>query len=355
MACRCQTLPETVQGGGTFFFVLPEMVLLDRFVTLCRMHGWTVEQEDTVVRVACPEATGVLNALCNAMQLESFERDNIQALFVPNSAAGAPTALRPSDLAKLRPLSVWCGQNQAVQLREVLQERRLIVHFQPIVRLCDGSVYAHEALIRGKRSDGTLIPPNVLFTQARQADLLFPLDRAARETIIETAARLGYRGRLFINFLPSAIYVPQTCLATTFAVAQRCGYDPSQLVFEVVETESIQDIAHLRHILDHYRAKGFQTALDDVGSGYSSLNLLASLAPNYVKLDRELISNIPQEPLKQAIVGALVAMAKQAGILTLAEGVETEAERDFVQAAGVDLAQGYFFARPAPEPVARLF
>lgn len=347
MSCRCQTLPNMPSGAGKIFLTFFDHFLLNRVKKILTDLGQEAQSEAQLLRIDTQDVQQTLFAICTSKELEAADNSNIQVLVTAASA----TSIQPSDLMNMRPLSTWCAQFTALDLMEVLDNKRLIAHFQPILNVSDLSLYAHEALIRGQRADGSIIPPNVLFGQAREAELLFNLDRLSRETVLASAASHQYFGRLFINFLPSAIYNPENCLSTTVALARKYGFDFKNLTFEVVETERIADTEHLRHILDFYRAKGFNTALDDVGSGYSSLNLLASLAPNVIKIDRELITNIDQDPLKQAIVGGILSMAVQSNITTLAEGVETAQEFAYIKKMGIQLVQGFYFARPAAEPL----
>jgi EAL domain-containing protein (putative c-di-GMP-specific phosphodiesterase class I) len=350
MSCRCQTLPNLCMEGGKVFLTFFDLFLLRKVSKQLQALGYACESNGQLLRIDSDNVEKLIQSLCQDCGLTPSDNMNIQLLI---TAADA-TNLNPNELTKMRPLATWCSQFNAQELLGVLTNKSLVVHFQPILLASDLSIYAHEALIRGISPEGKIIPPNLLFGQAKDAELLFNLDRLCRETIMHTAAKLNYFGRLFINFLPSAIYNPENCLSTTMALAERYGFDPHNLIFEVVETERIDDVDHLRNILDYYRAKGFRTALDDMGSGYSSLNLLASLSPNIVKIDRELIMNIDQEPIKQAIVGGILAMAKQTGITTLAEGVETEQEWQYIKQAGIDLVQGYYFGRPASEPIQQL-
>jgi EAL domain-containing protein (putative c-di-GMP-specific phosphodiesterase class I) len=130
--------------------------------------------------------------------------------------------------------------------------------------------------------------------------------------------------------------------------AQQLQYDPGRIVFEVVESHQVEDIAHLRKILDYYREKGFRTALDDIGSGHTNLATLAALGPNIIKTDMEIVRDIHRDRVKQSIFDALVAIAKNSGIKVLAEGVETPDELAYITQHGADLAQGYLFAKPSP-------
>ncbi len=157
--------------------------------------------------------------------------------------------------------------------------------------------------------------------------------------------------RLIKNFLPSVIYDPNVCLRTTTALIHKYNLNPKNIVFEVVESEEISDTDHLLNILDFYRERGFNIALDDMGSGYSSLNRLIRLNPDYIKIDMEIIRDIHKVELKQAIFKSLVSISKNANISILAEGVETRKELEYVVVNGANLVQGYYFGKPSEEPL----
>ncbi len=217
-----------------------------------------------------------------------------------------------------------------------------------------GHIYGYEALTRGVKEDGELMYPDILFTKSSRNDFNFKLDRLCRESALKTAATKKVHQKVFINFIPTAIYDPEFCLKSTEKWANQLEFDPSQIVFEVVETEQVGDQAHLKNILEYYREKGFKIALDDVGEGYSSLNMLIELKPDIIKIDRNIITDIDTNELKQSTYKALYNLAKENGIIVLAEGIETKAELDMIKSIGVDLAQGYYFAKPTPEPIRKL-
>jgi len=123
---------------------------------------------------------------------------------------------------------------------------------------------------------------------------------------------------------------------------------PSDVVFELTETHRAHDKSHLKGILAFYRTAGFGIALDDVGAGWSGLNLLHELRPDYVKIDMELIRDVHEDPFKQTIVHHLLSIARAHSIGTIAEGIETQGEADWLTARDVDYLQGYLFGRPAP-------
>ncbi len=216
--------------------------------------------------------------------------------------------------------------------------------FQPIVSLAHRAVYAQEALCRGPEGQGAAF----VLDQVNPENM-YRFDQAARVRAIETASRVGIQGSLSINFLPNAVYKPDTCIQATLEASERFGFDTNKLIFEVSETEQILEPEHLLGILKEYRNQGFKTALDDFGSGYSGLRLLTRFQPDIVKLDRALIQDIDKNPTKQKIVRNLISMGADLGLEIVAEGIETAGEAKHLEEAGVDLVQGFLLARPALE------
>lgn len=213
--------------------------------------------------------------------------------------------------------------------------------FQPIVDCRDQSVFAYEALVRGKNGESA----GHILSQV-DAGNIYSFDQACRVEAIRTMAQLDKEARLSINFLPNAIYNPNTCIRRTLAAAKEYGFDRRQLIFEVVEVEEPQSQEKLNEIFHAYRAMGFTTAIDDFGAGYSGVNRLVGLRPDLIKLDRLLIDRIDENRDKQIVVRHLVALLNDLDITVLAEGVEREEEYRLLNKLGINLMQGYYFARP---------
>lgn len=254
------------------------------------------------------------------------------------------------QLYQMKTLKEWESLYKATEVIEVLNENRLKTHFQPIFDPHSNEVHGYEALIRGYDKSQQLISPGKMFSMAKDSDLLFNLDRQARETNIRNGSKENIQENLFINFTPTAIYDPEFCLRSTLGVMKEVGMPPEQIVFEVVETEEIKDTEHLKKILDFYKKQGFKIALDDIGSGYSSLNTLAKIFPDYIKIDLEIIRNIDQSPMKQSILHSLITIAKDHDIQVIGEGVETREEFKYLVTAGVDYIQGYYIGKPQEKP-----
>ena len=216
--------------------------------------------------------------------------------------------------------------------------------FQPIVDVEAETVFAHEALVRGVDGAGAYSVLSAVDPSNRYA-----FDQACRVKAIELAADLDLSrdgARLSINFLPNAVYEPSACIRLTLATARRTGFPLNRLIFEFTEDERV-DTDHLLKILRTYKAMGFMTAIDDFGSGYAGLNLLAKFQPDIVKLDMELVRGIDADRMKRALVRAVAIACGDMGVTVLAEGIETLDEYAALRDLGVRLQQGYLFARPA--------
>jgi EAL domain-containing protein (putative c-di-GMP-specific phosphodiesterase class I) len=216
--------------------------------------------------------------------------------------------------------------------------------FQPIVDIRDQSIFAFEALVRGP--DGQSAAS--ILSQIDSANI-YAFDQSCRVRAIETAAQIGLldmAAGLSINFFPGAVYRPETCIRATLAAAHRVSFPTERLIFEVTEGERVVDRGHLKSILEEYRRNQFRSAIDDFGAGYAGLNLLAEFQPDIIKIDLELVRDIDTKPVGRKIVAAVVGLCRELGIEVIAEGIETRAELAVLEAMGIDLFQGYLFAKP---------
>lgn len=216
--------------------------------------------------------------------------------------------------------------------------------FQPIVDLRQRRVIAYEALARMPGHDCA----TALFKHITPQNS-YQFDQQCRVKAVQLAAKLGLTCLLSINFMPNAIYRPELCIRTTLAVAKQHRFPEAQLMFEFTEQEQVHHPSHLKNILNHYRALGFKTAVDDFGAGYSTLNLVAEVPTDFLKLDMALVRHIDRSIEKQTIVRSVVALCIELQRLLIAEGVETAEELACLQTLGVYLFQGFYFAKPAYE------
>lgn len=249
-----------------------------------------------------------------------------------------------------QPIESFKQYQEASWVDAIIKEKNITMFFQPIIT-ADGTIYGYEMLARFKDAEGNTVYPNRLFPAAKLRGRTFVLDRLCRIQGVRQVKRLYDDQKAFINFIPTAIYNPEYCLKTTTAVASQLNIKSNRFVFEVVETEQIEDIEHLKSILYYYQTHGFSYALDDVGAGYNTLDLLSDLKPPYVKLDMEYVQGVSQSEAKQEVACALIKKAQAYGAVTLAEGVENKEDFDWLRLKGYELFQGYYFGRPQPDPL----
>lgn len=341
---ECEKIKALIHAENRLLLAAPTIHTLGKLTGIARRRGLTlVPTEDPTcldIRLAGGEMEGLVTEINGALSQE--ETDHCRALLMD---AGRDPSL--SDYLATRTLRWVIAAVKGRWLVSMLEQDRLFSMLQPICNP-DGSVFAYEALLRGREENGDLVSAGALLSVAMETQLLFTVDLVARrEAIRAMAKRRATRARLFINFNPASIYDPAYCLRTTHSFVREMGLEPSDIVFEVTETSEVKDQAHLRGILAFYRQAGFRVALDDIGAGFSGLNMLQELRPDYVKIDMGLIRNVDQDPYKQSIVRHLIGIASDTGARIVAEGIETEAERDWVRDAGVHLMQGYLLGRPA--------
>ena len=151
------------------------------------------------------------------------------------------------------------------------------------------------------------------------------------------------------QLLPNAVYRAETCIRAAMEAAVEFRLPHDRIMFEVTEGEQVTNGTHLKSIFNEYRRQGLITAIDDFGAGYAGLNMLVQFQPHVIKLDMELIRNIHQDPVRQAIVCGIALVCDKLQIDLVAEGVETVQESQYLSSVGVRYQQGYWFARPAWE------
>jgi EAL domain-containing protein (putative c-di-GMP-specific phosphodiesterase class I) len=222
---------------------------------------------------------------------------------------------------------------------------KLTLWFQPIVTPTEAGmrVLAHEALVR--TAGATLAQPAELFAAARALGQLEALSLAVRKRLA-AKAEAHPEATFFFNVNVEEL-ADDSLLAATDVLAP-CA---SRIVVEITEREPVDSIRDYHHRIRTLRRRGFRIAVDDLGAGYSSLESLVVVEPDFVKLDRSIVSGIDHDSRRRAIVQSIARLARELGIETIAEGVETEAEARVLAALGCPHLQGYHFGRPSPDLV----
>jgi len=221
--------------------------------------------------------------------------------------------------------------------------------FQPIVNTKTKSVFSQEALVRGLNQESAY---SILSNVSEKNRYQF--DQACRVKAIELASRLKIDSYLNINFLPNAVYKPESCIRTTLEASKTYNFPLNRLIFELTEGEEVLDHAHVISIFEAYKKYGFLTAIDDFGAGYSGLNLLAKFQPDLIKIDIELVRDIHLKRAAQIIVKSLVSVCQELKIDVIAEGIENIEEFKVLRDFGINLFQGFLFAKPSWESLAQV-
>jgi EAL domain-containing protein (putative c-di-GMP-specific phosphodiesterase class I) len=342
----CEPQPALTGELVQLFLWSPTQVCTEKLLRVasdCGINSVDLENQSFVWEIRTVQLENVLNASGAALLPE--ERNETRALLMPSGVQPGLT-----DFRRVLLLDQMIGAQQARWLTDLLAEERLATYFQPMIdSRAPDQIVAYECLLRGISKDGDLIYPGQLFSSAKQGGLLFQLDLAARRKAVQSIAEHKVEKLAFINFTPTAIYDPATCLRSTVAAVEKLGLNPERIVFEIIETEHAEE-SLLRSILAVYRSAGFKVAIDDFGAGYSSMNLIVALRPDYLKLDMGLIRGIDKDSYKSELASSLLDTARNLSIKTIAEGVETKEEWEWVRDHGADLVQGYYFAKPGNPP-----
>ncbi len=223
------------------------------------------------------------------------------------------------------------------RIEGALERRDYSIVFQPIFDLHNGEVFAVEALARfgGEPS----LPPDAWLAQAHEIGLGVELERALLLAALEQLDQLPARTVLTLNAGPDALSCP--AVGEVLASVQ-----PERLVVELTEHVAVADYPRLAEALAGLREAGVRLAIDDAGAGFASLMHILRLAPDLIKLDRQLISGIDTDPVRRSLAGSLMRFAADTGATIVAEGVETGSELGVLDELGIRHAQGFYLARP---------
>lgn len=232
-------------------------------------------------------------------------------------------------------------------LDTLLTPGALTTLFQPIVeeRSGESRVYGYECLTRGPAGTN-FESADVLFEYARLKGAEAIVDRACIAQALATAEQWPTRPSLAINVHASTLSRDPGFPRDLIAAARTRGFEPEQIVVEIVEHSPILNHRDFITCLENLRAAGFRIAVDDVGRGYSNFKMMLDCAPDYLKIEREFTSAAATDRGHYAVVESVLSFANRVGARVVAEGVEEEEDRAFLIGIGIELLQGYFYARP---------
>lgn len=253
-------------------------------------------------------------------------------------------ARRHAERANDRRRLAW-----AAELKRVLSEQQVQALYQPIVDLENGTLLGFEALARGPK-DSVFEMPRVMFAFSGQVGMGTELDRLCRRAALEGVGEGPLGGRLFVNTLPEGLADPEWFSERLARNLERLGLEPSDLVIEVPDRVPPEELARLAPEVQRLRETGFRIALDNVGTGFSSMQAIAELRPDYLKVDLSLVQGLDESLLKQELVRSLAGLAEKVGAVLVAGGIENPAERDMARRCGARYGQGYLIAAAGPRP-----
>jgi EAL domain-containing protein (putative c-di-GMP-specific phosphodiesterase class I) len=264
-----------------------------------------------------------------------------------------PDRLLEKGLREALALATHQRQAEDLQTLERLQElivrERVVTAYQPILLLRDKTMLGFEALSRG--SKGTRFETAYeLFQAATDHGLLVELDRLCRSRALLSSARVPSNARIFVNTLPATIRDPQFRGKPLIDFLAKAQVSPERIVIEITEGLVIQNYALFREAMAYFIDLGMAFAVDDVGTGYSGLESIAKLKPQYLKIDISLVRDLHVSTVNREMVKAIVSLGRGIGSAVIAEGIHSEDEVVALRALGVEYGQGYYLARPDPGP-----
>ncbi|WEN15932.1 EAL domain-containing protein [Rhodanobacter sp. AS-Z3] len=236
------------------------------------------------------------------------------------------------------------------ELRHALVHDEFEPYFQPIRRLSDNEVVGYEALIRWNHPQRGLIGPDGFIKIAQDCGMIEAIDWRMFELSCRALAQHG-AGASYVTINVSALHLGSAGFDTRLLeLVERCGLSPGRLIAEVTEGALIEHPERVRAMLERLRSVGVGAALDDFGTGYSSLSYLHSLPLRMLKIDRAFVQELNKgsNTSSTRVVAAILALARALDLQVVAEGIETEVERDALIAMGCERGQGYLLGRPAP-------
>lgn len=337
-----QQLIAARYGGDVFALILPETERASAAGKLGALRD-SFRQQDfglgdgtltTSVGFACypgdaTDREGLLNAA--SLALDACKR-----------AGGDQLIGYASELTTAEHTGTVKAAGRAKALTRSLTQGSFRFVYQPIVQVRDDSLFAYEALCRP--TDSGFAHVGELLETAVRTGRIRELGRVLRRIVLEPMQQLPESVVLFVNLHPQDLSDDAQRLETELHLLPWAR----RIVLEVTETEAIRDHGRARARIQSLREHGFRVALDDLGSGYSSLSLLAELEPDFVKLDMSLVRGVQRGGRTARLVQHLVQFCQGEGFITVAEGIETPEELASVSELGVDLVQGYLLARPEP-------
>jgi len=324
-------------GGDEFALIFNEMSLqelehrLSMLIKLLDEKTFMANEESLNIRVTIGVAMGSDKVLTQADIALHHAKENKKQIAFYNEDEGVEEHYRTN-------------LTMASNIRKALYERRIICHYQPIADFVTGAIQKYETLVRMIDEKGMLVPPLEFLPIAKQTKL-YP--QITLEVIYQACNLFATRDEEFsVNLSDSDIRNPQT-VSEIIKTIRKTG-TASRIVFEILESEGIENYDEVTHFITQVKALGAKIAIDDFGTGYSNFENILKLNVDYIKIDGSLIREISGNERHRIIVETIIDFAQKIGAKTIAEFVGDEVIYNTLKEMGVDYSQGYFTGKPMP-------
>ncbi|KOC90325.1 cyclic di-GMP phosphodiesterase [Winslowiella iniecta] len=288
---------------------------------------------------------GIALALLHGDDRESLIRNADTAMYNAKESGRGKFCVFSAEMNQRVFEYLWLDTN----LRKALENQNLVIHYQPQVDV-EGHVTAVEALVRWQSTERGLIPPKDFIAYAEESGLIVPLGRWVMLSVLAQIIAWREQGitlRVAVNVSARQL-IDQGIYSDLKQALQQAGIEGCPIDIELTESCLIDNEEQALSLMKQFQQLGAEVHLDDFGTGYSSLSQLARIPVNAIKLDQSFVRGVDSQPVSQSLVRAIVAVAKALELRVIAEGIETEAEEQFVIASGVDSRQGFYYAKPMP-------
>ncbi|MBP2166846.1 cyclic di-GMP phosphodiesterase Gmr [Erwinia toletana] len=343
---------------------------LEKDQTLARLGGdeFIVQAQNTSQQALEAMSTRILERLRQPFRvglIEVYTGCSIGIAIAPQHGEDRESLLRNADTAMYTAKESGRGKfcifsaemNQRVfeyvwldtNLRKALEHQQLVVHYQPKIAK-DGKVRSAEALVRWQSPERGLVPPGDFISYAEESGLIVPLGRWVMLTVVAQIVAWRKQGidlRVAVNVSARQL-IDQSIYCDLRQALLDSNITGCPIDIELTESCLIENEQQALNLMQQFQDLGAEVHLDDFGTGYSSLSQLARVPINAIKLDQSFVRGVNNQAVSQSLVRAIVAVAKALDLRVIAEGIETAAEEKFVITSGVDLRQGYYYAKPMP-------